>query len=51
MLLGTLDSNETSQLIVVGNTRASVFKLLGLHVESNLKWSSHVDYIFAKTTS
>ena len=53
MLLGTVDINEKSQLIVDGNiiTRVSVFKLLGLYVESNLKWCNHNDYIYAKASS
>ena len=29
----------------------STYKLLGIHVESNLKWNSHVDYIRAKAFS
>ena len=53
MLLGAVNSNEISQLIVDGNTiaRVSVYKLLGVHVECHLKWSSHVDYICAKASS
>jgi len=36
MLMGAVNSNEISQLIVAGNiiTRVSVFKLPGLHFES-----------------
>ena len=47
MLLSPVNGNEIGQLIVDGNiiARVSTFKLLGigLHVESNLKWNSHVD--------
>jgi len=53
MLLGAVNANEIDQLIVDGNTiaRVSTFKLLGIHVESNLKRNSHVDYIHAKASS
>jgi hypothetical protein len=53
MLLGASISNEIGQLIVDGNTiaRVSTYKLLGIHVESNLKWNCHVDYIRAKASS
>ena len=53
MLLGAVNGNGIGQLIVDGNTiaRVSTFKLLGIHVESNLKWNSHVDYIYAKASS
>ena len=53
MLLGAAIGNELGQLIVDGNTidRVSTYKLLGIHVESNLKWNSHVDYIRAKAFS
>ena len=53
MLLGTVNCNEISQCIVDGNTisRVSVHKLLGIYIECNLKWSSHIDYICAKVSS
>ena len=53
MLLGAVNGNGISLLIVDGNTiaRVSTFKLLGIHVESNLMWNSHVDYIYAKASS
>jgi hypothetical protein len=53
MLLGAVDSNEISELLIDGNTitRVSVYKLLGVHVESNLKWNTHVNYICAKASS
>jgi len=49
-MLCAVNGNEIGQLIVDGNTiaRVSTFKLLGMQVESNLKWNSHVDYIYAK---
>jgi len=52
-ILGAVNGNEIGQLIVDGNTIAhvSTFKLLGIQVESNLKWNSHVDYIHAKASS
>jgi len=53
ILLGTDNGNEIDQLIVDGNTiaRVSTIKLLGIQVESNLKWNSHIDYIHAKASS
>jgi len=53
MLLGAVNGNEIGQLIVNVNTiaRVSTFKLLGVQVESILKWNSHVDYIRAKAFS
>jgi len=52
MLLGAVNGNKLGQLIVDGNTiaRVSTFKLLGIQVESNLKWNSHVDYIHTKAS-
>jgi len=51
MLLGAVNGNERGQLLVDGNSiaRVSTFKLLGIQVESNLKWNSH-DYIHAKAS-
>jgi len=53
MLLGAVNGNEIGQLIVDGNTisRVYTFMLLGIQVESNLKWKSHVDYIHVKAFS
>jgi len=53
MLLGAVNGNEIGQLIVGRNIIAhvSTFILIGIQVESNLKWNSHVDYIHAKASS
>ena len=53
MFLDVVDSNEISNLIIDGNTinRVSVYKLLGVHIDSNLKWNTHVNYICVKASS
>ena len=53
MFIGAVDRNEISELFIDGNTinRVYVYKLLGVHIESNLKWNTHVNYICAKASS
>jgi len=45
MLIGSNANNQLPQLILNGTRveRVSSFKLLGVHVTSNLKWTKHMD--------
>ena len=43
--------NFTLRLLVVGNNcieRVSTYKILGVFIDSDLRWNSHVDYIYKK---
>ena len=53
MLIGTLCKNPPPVLCIDGRVveRVSVFKLLGVLVDSSLKWDSHVNSICAKAAS
>ena len=44
MLLGSINKNSTPNISINSTVveRISMFKLVGVHVESNLKWSSHI---------
>jgi hypothetical protein len=49
MFVGSADTSEISNLLIDGNiiNRVTVYKLLGVHIDSNLKWNTHVNYICA----
>ena len=43
--------NFTLRLLVVGNNcieRVSTYKILGVFIDSDLRWNNHVDYIYKK---
>ena len=43
--------NFTLEPLVVGNNAiecVSIYKILGVFIDSNVKWNSHVDYIYKK---
>jgi hypothetical protein len=53
MLIGPIIKKPPLQLTLDGAAvdRVAVFKLLGVHVSSDLKWTQHVDAISAKAAS
>jgi hypothetical protein len=53
MLLGSINKYPPPNISVNSNVieRVSMFKLLGVHVESNLKWNSHINFIYSKASS
>ena len=45
--------NFTLRLLVVGNNcieRVSTYKILGVFIDSDHRWNSHVDYIYKKAS-
>jgi len=52
-LIGPMAKNPPQQLTLGGATvdRVDTFKLLGVHVSGDLKWTLHVDAISAKAAS
>ena len=53
MLLGPIAKDQPPPITLRGTTvsRVSAFKLLGVHVSSDLKWTEHVDAITSKAAS
>ena len=53
MLLGPIAKDQPPPIMLRGTTvsRVSAFKLLGVHVSSDLKWTEHVDAITSKAAS
>ncbi|MFM2293543.1 MAG: hypothetical protein RIS29_3356, partial [Bacteroidota bacterium] len=53
MLLGRSNTNPFSSISVNSNAieRVSTFRLLGVHIDDNLKWTSHTSYIYSKASS
>jgi len=53
MLIGSNANNQLPQLILNGTRveRVSSFKLLGVHVASNLKWTQHVDALSSEVST
>jgi len=53
MLMGPIvkDSTQPNSLRGTSVSRVPVFKLLGVHVSSVLKWTEHVDPIASKAAS
>ena len=53
MLIGPITKNPPQQLTLSGTTvdRVDTFKLLGVHVSTDLKWTQHVNAISAKAVS
>jgi len=53
MLIGPITNNPPQQLTLSGVTvdRVDTFKLLGVHVSADLKWTQHVNAISAKAAS
>ena len=54
MLVGTVLNDVNTELICLDSRhiqRVSVFKLLGVTVDSKLKWNTHIDNICAKASS
>ena len=53
MIIGPLSKQSIPQLDVSGNIiqRVNVFKLLGVSIDNNLKWDSHINSICSKASS
>jgi len=53
MLLGPLSKSSPDEIIIgqVKVERVTGFKLLGIHITSDLKWNTHIDKICAKASS
>ena len=54
MLIGTNTTGSIDDILCKGNNTiecVNTFKLLGVHIDSNLKWASHVDSMCAKASS
>ncbi len=53
MLLGRINKNPFPNISVNSNAieRVSTFRLLGVHIDDNLKWTSHTSYIYSKASS
>jgi len=53
MILGQLADTNPPLLSISSQTteRATSFKLLGLHIDSSLYWSNHVDHVIKKATT
>jgi len=53
MLIGPIVKDQPPQLTLNGAMveRVTTFKLLGVHVSSNLKWAQHIDAIASKVSS
>ena len=53
ILIGPIAKNPPQQLTLGGTTvdRVDTFKLLGVHVSADLKWTQHVSAISAKAAS
>jgi len=54
MLLGPLSKSSPDELLINGQVkveRVAVFKLLGIHITSDLKWNTHIGKICAKAST
>ena len=53
MLLGPLSKSSPDELLIgqVKVERVAGFKLLGIHITSDLKWNTHIDKICAKAST
>jgi len=53
MLIGSISKDPPPHLMLCGVTvdRVTTFKLLGVHVSSNLKWTDHVDAMVSNAAS
>ena len=53
MILGPLARTDMSLLTLPAGiiNRVTSFKLLGVHIDSNLSWSTHIDHVVKKATS
>ena len=53
IVLGPLQKDPPPQLVVDNHAveRVTSFKLLGIHISSNMKWDAHIDFICAKAAS
>ena len=53
IVLGPLQKDPPPQLVVDNHAveRVTSFKLLGIHISSNLKWDAQIDFICAKAAS
>ena len=53
IVLGPLQKDPPPQLVVdnLAVERVTSFKLLGIHLSSNMKWDAHIAFICAKTAS
>jgi hypothetical protein len=53
MIIGPITKQPPPQLTLDGATidRVRTFKLLGVHVSNNLKWSHHIETVCSKAAS
>ena len=53
IILGPLQKAPPPHLVINGIAveRVSSFKLLGIHISSNLKWDAHIEFVCAKSAS
>ena len=53
MLIGSISKDPPPHLMLCGATvdRVTTFKLLGIHVSSDLKWADHANAIISKAAS
>ena len=53
IILGPLQKAPPPQLVIDGTAveRVASFKLLGIHISSNMKWDAHVEFVCAKSAS
>ena len=53
MLLGRIHKEPPANIFVSSNVieRVSSFRLLGIHIDNNFKWTSHTAYIYSKASS
>jgi hypothetical protein len=53
MIFGSLSDDPPPQISFQGNLieRVHTFKLLGIKIDDNLKWNSHINYISSKASS
>jgi hypothetical protein len=53
MIIGRINKEPSPNIFICGNVieRVSSFRLLGIHIDNNLKWSSHTVYIYSKASS
>ena len=53
IILGPLKKAPPPHLFINGIAveRVSSFKLLGIHISSNLKWDAHIEFVYTKSAS